>query len=230
MFLYTFYKKVCRFGVDVLIRQIPLCRSPKGSGCPYKIAQKIGKDPMMCQFVEPSTSWLHGGSAAVILAESNTQHLMGTRSRIGYELPDHSVVSVYCHYDGYVEHNGKILVEHYQNRDDVIELIDGGSMSSLRTRGTWDESSPLRDEKGEYINDAAGYLKYKNDREPQPLYHTERGEQLEVDHTDFDMFVSGKMGGEEYAYLFDLNGNWKAYKIGWGPVERVNIPNYVTAA
>jgi hypothetical protein len=44
------------------------------------------------------------------------------------------------------------------------------------------------------------------------------------------MFVSGKMGGEEYAYLYDLNGNWKAYKIGWGPVERVEIPGYVTAA
>ena len=52
MFLYTFYKKVCRFSDDVLIRQIPLCRSPKGAGCLYKIAQKIGKEPMMCQFLD----------------------------------------------------------------------------------------------------------------------------------------------------------------------------------
>jgi hypothetical protein len=154
---------------------------------------------------------------------------MATRSRIGYELPDHSVVSVYCHWDGYPEHNGKILVEHYLNRLDVQVLIDGGSMSNLRTRGEWNSKS-LKDEDGEWISDAAGYLMYENDREPQPLYHTERGEELEVDHTSFDEFVSGKMGGEEYAYLYDLNGNWKAYKIGWGPVERVQIPNYVTAA
>jgi len=79
---------------------------------------------------------------------------MGTRSRIGIELPDHSVVSVYCHLDGYVEHNGKILAEHYLNREDVQELIDGGSMSSLRTRETWNN----------------------NDREPQPLYDAERGD------------------------------------------------------
>ena len=157
---------------------------------------------------------------------------MGTRSRIGIELPDHTVVSVYCHWDGYVEHNGKILVQHYQNREDVKALIDGGSMSTLRTRGTWDHSSPLRDENGEYISDAAGYLMYENDREPQPLYHSERGEDIEVCHTSFDEFASGNMGGEEYAYLFDLNDNWKAYKIGWGgePTERVEIPNYVTAA
>ena len=156
---------------------------------------------------------------------------MGTRSRIGIEMPDHSVVSAYCHWDGYVEHNGRILVQHYQNREDVQELIDGGSMSSLRTRGTWNHSSPLRDEKGEYICDAAGYLTYENDREPQPLYHAERGDGEDPTHTSFDEFVSGNLGGEEYAYLFDLNDNWKAYQTGlFSPVERVNIPNYVTAA
>jgi hypothetical protein len=154
---------------------------------------------------------------------------MGTRSRIGIEMPDHTVVSVYCHWDGYVEHNGKILVEHYQNREDVQELIDGGSMSTLRTRGQWN-SSALRDENGEWISDAAGYLMYTHDREPQPLYHSERGEEISVEHTSFDEFVSGNLGGEEYAYLFDLNDNWKAYKTGlFGIVERVEIPNYVTA-
>ena len=154
---------------------------------------------------------------------------MGTRSRIGIEMPDHSVVSVYCHWDGYVEGNGKTLVQHYLNREDVQELIDGGSMSTLRTRGQWNSKS-LRDENGEWICDAAGYLMYEDDREPQPLYHTERGEEISIEHTSFDVFVSGNLGGEEYAYLFDLNDNWKAFKInGKGPVERVEIPNYVTA-
>jgi hypothetical protein len=158
---------------------------------------------------------------------------MGTRSRIGIEMPDHTVVSVYCHWDGYPEHNGKILVNHYQNREDVQELIDGGGISSLRTRQNgWDLPSCLRDENGEYLHDDEGNLMYENDRDPQPLYYTERGEELDVQHTSFDEFVSGDLGGEEYAYLFDLNDNWKAYKIGWGqePTERVEIPNYVTAA
>lgn len=163
-----------------------------------------------------------------MLWESFTTPPMGTRSRIGYELLDHTVVSVYCHWDGYVEHNGKILVEHYQNRDDVMELIDGGSMSSLRTTHTW-ESAALRDENGKIIEDDAGSWSYSHTRDAQPLYHSERGENNEPDITSFDEFVSGKLGGEEYAYLFDLNGNWKAYKMNWGAVERVEIPNYVTA-
>ncbi len=153
---------------------------------------------------------------------------MGTRSRIGIELPDHSVVSVYCHWDGYPEGNGKTLVQHYLNREDVEELIDGGSMSSLRTRGQWN-SNALRDENGEWISDAAGYLKYEDDREPQPLYHSERGEEVEVLHSSFDQFISGD-SMEEYAYMFDLNDNWKCYKINYkAPVELVEIPNYVTA-
>lgn len=155
---------------------------------------------------------------------------MGTRSRIGIEMPDHSVVSVYCHWDGYPEFNGKHLVQQYLNREDVEELIDGGSMSSLRTRTTWENGSSLKDENGEYIFDSEGFMMHENDRDPQPLYHTERGEELEIIHSSFDEFVSGNLGGEEYAYLFDLNDNWKAYKINWkGPVERVEIPNYVTA-
>jgi len=155
---------------------------------------------------------------------------MGTRSRIGIELSDHSVVSVYCHWDGYVEHNGRILVEHYQDREAVKELIDGGSMSSLRTRQTWSNGPSLKDENGEFITDTEGNIMSERDRDPQPLYHSERGEEISVQHTSFDDFCSD-MCGEEYAYLYDLNGNWKAFKIGWGkkPTERVDIPGYVTA-
>ena len=152
---------------------------------------------------------------------------MGTRSRIGYELPDHSVVSVYCHWDGYVEGNGRILVEHYQDREAVKELIDGGSMSSLRTTQTW-ESEIMKDGR-DYVLDENGQIQYTHTREPQPMYHTERGDELDVQHTSFDDFCSD-MCGEEFVYLYDLNGNWKAWEIGWSkePTKRVDIPGYMT--
>ena len=155
---------------------------------------------------------------------------MGTRSLIGKQLSDGSILGVYCHWDGYVENNGRILVNHYQDREAVKDLIDGGSMSSLRTTHTW-ESGIMKDDDNNYILDENGQTQYTHTRDAQPLYHTERGEELNVEHTSFDEFVSGDLGGEEYAYLFDLNGNWKAYKIGWReePTERVSIPGYVTA-
>ena len=54
---------------------------------------------------------------------------MATRSRIGIQLADESVLSVYHHWDGYPEWLGRILKTHYNTKDKVAELIDGGDMS-----------------------------------------------------------------------------------------------------
>jgi len=54
---------------------------------------------------------------------------MGTRSRIGIMHGD-KVKSVYCHWDGYLEHNGAILQEHY-NSTKANFLVALGDLSSL---------------------------------------------------------------------------------------------------
>lgn len=55
---------------------------------------------------------------------------MGTRSRIGVMHGD-IVKSVYCHWDGYLEHNGRILQEHY-NSAKANNLVALGDISTLR--------------------------------------------------------------------------------------------------
>ena len=54
---------------------------------------------------------------------------MGTRSRIGIQLQDDSILSVYHHWDGYPSWLGRILKTHYNTKAKVSELIDGGDMS-----------------------------------------------------------------------------------------------------
>ena len=56
---------------------------------------------------------------------------MGTRSTIALEFADKSVEQVYCHWDGYLEHNGKILAKHYMDPFNVKELVALGGFSSL---------------------------------------------------------------------------------------------------
>lgn len=56
---------------------------------------------------------------------------MGTRSTIALEFADGTVQQVYCHWDGYLAHNGKILAEHYMDPFKVRALIDLGGFSSL---------------------------------------------------------------------------------------------------
>jgi hypothetical protein len=149
---------------------------------------------------------------------------MGTRSRIGIQLQDSSVVSVYCHYDGYPEHTGRILKEDYTTKEQVANLIDGGSMSSLKTTHLW-ETKAVRDQNNQIVRDKDDNWLYAPLRSAQPLYHTERGEEISVEHTNHKEFISGNCG-EEYAYLFTLNKTWKCYKIGWGKTntKQVKIP------
>jgi hypothetical protein len=56
---------------------------------------------------------------------------MGTRSTIALEFADGTVEQVYCHWDGYLEHNGKILFENYTDPFKLRDLIDQGDLSSL---------------------------------------------------------------------------------------------------
>ena len=62
---------------------------------------------------------------------------MGTRSTIALEYADGTVEQVYCHWDGYLEHNGVLLSKHYSNPFVLRDLIDLGDISSLKpTIGT----------------------------------------------------------------------------------------------
>lgn len=56
---------------------------------------------------------------------------MATRSTIAIERKDGSVAQIYCHWDGYLENNGHILFENYQDADKVEQLISLGDLSSL---------------------------------------------------------------------------------------------------
>jgi hypothetical protein len=109
---------------------------------------------------------------------------MATRSRIGIQLADESVLSVYHHWDGYPEWLGRILKTHYNTKEKVAELIDGGDMSTC-----WNDNN-------------------------KPEYYTDRGEEFippRLDENKYD-YLGNNNSGEEYAYLF-VNGDWVCYNL-----------------
>ena len=55
---------------------------------------------------------------------------MGTHSRIGVMHGD-KVKSIYCHWDGYLEHNGQVLEQYYDSAK-ANNLVALGDMSTLR--------------------------------------------------------------------------------------------------
>lgn len=121
---------------------------------------------------------------------------MGTRSFITIKHKDNTYSGVYCHWDGYPDWNGKILTKDYQARSKVVDLIDGGDMSSLKTNQTWSSTLDENDN-------------YTNTREEQPLYYYERGETdddtVYPKHfkTHQQMYKYAKNCCCEYIYTFD---------------------------
>ncbi len=59
---------------------------------------------------------------------------MSTRSIISVVCRDGLVRSAYCHQDGYLQHNGRILVEHYNSQEKAEALVAPGNMNYLRAR------------------------------------------------------------------------------------------------
>jgi hypothetical protein len=56
---------------------------------------------------------------------------MSTNSTIAFENEDGSVFQIGCHWDGYIEHNGRLLNEHWQDPAKILQLIQLGDLSSL---------------------------------------------------------------------------------------------------
>ena len=131
---------------------------------------------------------------------------MATRSRIGIELKNGSVLSVYHHWDGYPEWLGRILNTHYNARSLAAELIDGGDMSSCWTDERWDDSGV----KGVY----------------GPQYYSQRGEFIAPRHDkDLNEYLCNS---EEYSYIFTKEGEWVCYTNDHqfpGVVKQLEIPN-----
>ena len=110
---------------------------------------------------------------------------MGTRSNIAYRTPEGRIVSVYCHWDGYVSNNGRILMENYTNSTKIAELVGLGSISSL----------------GAEIGQKQDFNDRSTHKDNWTLaYHRDRGEELVVSiYNDIPSWIADM---EEYAYLW----------------------------
>ena len=56
---------------------------------------------------------------------------MGTRSTIAIE-KDGKVKAMYCHWDGYLEYNGRMLFDYYNSEEKAEALVNNGYASSLQ--------------------------------------------------------------------------------------------------
>ena len=128
---------------------------------------------------------------------------MGTRSDIIVHLSNGKWHRIYCHWDGYLEHNGRILFDHYTSQAQVEALVALGDMSSLGPeigeKHDWDYGMKLERTDPEY----------QRLRNMCNVYGRDRGE------TDCAGTISDTLAGcwpesdtwTEFTYVWD-DGKW----------------------
>ena len=119
---------------------------------------------------------------------------MATRARIGLKLEDGSIISAYHHWDGYPEWLGVTLKEHYNKREDIAKLIDGGNMSSCYSDNEYDYK------KQEFVK-----------QDPKPNYYGGDSERPRLSR-NFTQFAFDSKSGEEYLYLF-VDTEWNGFSL-----------------
>ena len=126
---------------------------------------------------------------------------MATRATIA-KLDDNGVKAIYLHSDGYLNHAGKILDQHYQDKDKVDELLAHGDVSML------DENIGVKidfnDYKTRYANKQCKF--YMRDRGEK----NKHAEQLEDDIALIE-FATEKCDAE-FIYMFAF-GSWYVYDV-----------------
>lgn len=121
---------------------------------------------------------------------------MGTRSSIAVK-HGNIVKAVYCHWDGYLDHNGRILLSHY-NSAKANNLVALGDLSSLR----------------EQIGEEHDFNERYDETDPRSQWTTFYGRDRKEENTEWRVYQSEKEwidamsdSGCEYFYLMD-SGVW----------------------
>ena len=122
---------------------------------------------------------------------------MSTRSRIARLNNDGSITSIYCHFDGYLDGVGAMLLGHYTTQDKVDALIALGDLSILGE--TIGEKQDFDSARG-----TAMCLAYGRDRGEKGVDAVHS-----VNHAALLDLV--KDSWEEYVYLFD--GGWSYLRV-----------------
>ena len=111
---------------------------------------------------------------------------MATRSLIGIKLGDY-IKTIYRHWDGYPQHNGKLLMENYNTPTAIFDLLELGDLSSL-------------------AETPATCTAYHRDRkEPYGMVEAR-------DVNPEDLFTVGKDYGVDYVYVYNENNEWDCFK------------------
>ncbi len=141
---------------------------------------------------------------------------MSTRSLIGIVNEDGSCQTIYCHWDGYPEYNGKLLLESYSDLEKIQSLLALGDISLLA-----ENVAPTTDSNHSFETPIGGIV---------VAYHRDRGEDYSPPRHWKSKDETAKEGHKcywaEYVYLYENNQWVYCTTLGRGKYKYHPLKNY----
>ncbi len=125
---------------------------------------------------------------------------MSTRSYICKVNKDNTLTGIYCHSDGYLTHNGAILLDHYATPERVDKLLEGGNLSSL---GPKIEPDPNQPHSFDFDERQDGVCVY---------YGRDRGETGQEAHPITLKDLNSPDSWIDYCYIFGKDNVWRYFR------------------
>lgn len=136
---------------------------------------------------------------------------MSTNSQIAVQHEDGSISEIYCHWDGYLAYNGRILLTHYNSLELAESLVSLGDLSLLGSRihptgpHTFDNPEP---------DTCIYYNRDRNESDIEPTKYDSLNDYMILFDHDY-----------EYNYMF-ANGCWNlVFKKQLIPITEEMIVN-----
>ena len=127
---------------------------------------------------------------------------MSTRSYICMEVGDNRYKTIYCHFDGYLDYNGKMLTEYYNDRARVEKLLELGDLSILR-----EKIDPAPDRRH-------GFDFNEQQKDVCVFYGRDRGDEGATARIMTMEELDDPENWTEYVYIFNRDGEWKYFESG----------------
>ena len=125
---------------------------------------------------------------------------MATRSLIAKQVGEDKFRTIYCHWDGYLEHNGKVLLEHYNTHEKLDELLGLGSISFLAPKVNPDPDKPHTFENPQ--------------QDVVQAYARDRGDEFHPAQDLSYQELTDERSWADYVYVFGEDGKWR-YTQPW---------------
>ena len=133
---------------------------------------------------------------------------MSIRSLIAIEHNDNTIESIYCHWGGAPENNGRLLLKRFRNPEKLKELMALGNLSVLHPR----------------LHPIGKHSFYQPEQGTTVAHHRDRGDAWEETcpqkFSSLKEFLQQSFGclDAEYLYVLTKKGQWTVYST------RVNKP------